>query len=90
MISKIQEKETVETVETIKLGINMHARFCAASRQVDGATPQPQQKINEEQLLVFVKKQLKKAKKVYTCYEAGAFGYHLHRKLQFMSPSTWR
>jgi transposase len=84
MISKIQDKGIEETVESIKLGIDVHARFCVVSRQVDGATPQPLQKMNEGQLLVFAKKQLKKAKKVYTCYEAGAFGYHLHRKLERM------
>ena len=68
MISKIQEKGIVETVESIKLGIDVHARFCVVSRQVDGATPQPLQKMNEGQLLVFVKKQMKQAKKVYTSY----------------------
>ena len=34
-----------------------------------------------EGLLRFVAKQQCLAREVYTCYEAGAFGYHLHRRL---------
>jgi len=37
-----------------------------------------------EALLRFVAKQLDQANVVHTCYEAGAFGYHLHRKLTEM------
>lgn len=37
-----------------------------------------------EELLLFVARQQKLAGKVYTCYEAGPFGYHLHRRLEAM------
>ena len=44
--------------------------FHAVGRQVDGATPQPVQKMTFEGLLHFVAKQKRLAGEVYTCYEA--------------------
>ncbi len=35
-----------------------------------------------DELLLFVVKQQKLTKKVVTCYESGAFGFHLHRRLE--------
>ena len=67
-----------EQYETIKLGIDAHAKWYYVSRQVDGATPQPVQKMTFEELLLFVARQQKLAGKVCTCYEAGPFGYHRH------------
>ncbi len=52
------------------------------SRQVDGATPQPVQKMTYDELLLFVVKQQKLTGKVVTCYEAGAFGFHLQRRFE--------
>ena len=40
-------------------------------------------------LLHFVAKQQRLAREVYTCYEAGAFGYHLHRKLTAMGVTNY-
>jgi hypothetical protein len=64
--------------EFIKLGIDAHAQYCWASRQVDGATPQAVQKMTYEELMLFVVKQPKLTRNVVTCDEAGAFGFHLH------------
>ena len=58
-------------------------------RQVDGATPQPVQKMTFEGLLRFVAKQKRLAGEVYTCYEAGPFGYHLHRHLEAMGVTNY-
>jgi hypothetical protein len=35
-----------------------------------------------DELLLFVVKQQRLTNKVVTCYEAGAFGCHLHRRLE--------
>ena len=66
----------------IKLGLNVHADSVRVVRQLDHATPQPAQKFTHEQFLEWVAKQVKLAAKVYSCYEAGPFGYVLHRQLQ--------
>ena len=68
--------------DSIKLGIDAHAQYYWVSRQVDGATPQPVQKMNYDELMLFVVKQQKLTGNVVTCYEAGAFGFHLHRRLE--------
>ncbi len=38
--------------EAIKLGIDAHAKYYWVSRQVDGATPQPVQKMTYDELLL--------------------------------------
>jgi transposase len=58
------------------------------ARQLDGATPQPVQKMEIDSLLHFVAKQQGLSREVRTCYEAGAIGYHLHRKLEAMGVSN--
>ena len=78
-----------ETCETIKLGIDAHAKWFYVGRQLDGATPQPVQKMTFEGLLRFVAKQQRLARVVFTCYEAGAFGYHLHRHLEAMGVTNY-
>ena len=71
--------------EAIKLGIDAHAKYYWVSRQVDGATPQPVQKMTYDEILLLVVKQQKLTGKVVTCYAAGAFGFHLHRRFQELS-----
>ena len=65
----------------IKLGLDVHADNVRVVRQVDGATPQPAQKFTLPQFLRWVEKQRPRAAAVYSCYEAGPFGYGLHRQL---------
>ena len=67
--------------EVIKLGTDVHADRYVVVRQLDGGAPQPPQRFRPSQFLEWVKKQTKLAKRVYSCCEAGPFGYGLHRKL---------
>ena len=82
--------------KSIKLGIDVHAESYRVVRQVDHATPQPAQKFSPEGFLVWAKKQLELAEEVHSCYEAGPFGYGLHRRLEAMGvhnvvvrPQNW-
>lgn len=88
--------QTVGKAKCIKLGIDVHADSYRVVRQVDHATPQPAQKFTPEGFLLWVKKQINQAEAVYTCYEAGPFGYGLHRTLEAMGihnlvvrPQNW-
>ncbi len=74
---------------TIKLGIDVHSKWFYVGRQLDVATPQPVKKMTFDGLLRFVAKQQSLAREVFTCYEAGAFGYHLHRKLTAMGVTNY-
>ena len=49
--------ETTKSYDTIKLGIDAHAKWYHVARQLDGATPQSLQKMNFDTLLHFVAKQ---------------------------------
>ena len=58
MTTSIPSKTTV-SYDSIKLGIDAHAKYYWVSRQLDGATPQPVQKMTYDELLLFVVKQQK-------------------------------
>src|SRR5947208_10927175 len=80
----------------IKLGVDVHADSFRVVRQIDSATPQPAQKMSPEQFLSFAQRQLSLAQEVHCCYEAGPFGYSLHRQLLKMGvknvvvrPQNW-
>ena len=79
----------IESYESIKLGIDAHAKWYYVVRQLDGATPQPLQKMDFEGLLHFVARQKRMAREVHTCYEAGAFGYHLHHQLTTLGVTNY-
>jgi transposase len=72
---------SVKKVQLIKLGLDVHADSISVVRQLDEATPQPAQKFTPGQFLVWASKQLTLADQVHSCYEAGPFGYCLHRQL---------
>jgi transposase len=50
-------------------------------RQIDGAAPQPPQRFTPEEFVAWAKKQTQLADEVHCCYEAGPFGFVLHRRL---------
>src|SRR5580704_12894632 len=66
---------------TIKLGVDIHLDVYVVVRIIDGTTPQPPQRFKPRDFLPWCLKQLTLAEKVFTCYEAGPFGYTLHRQL---------
>ena len=73
----------------IKLGVDVHLDRYVVVRQIDGGVPQPAQRFTPEQFLAWVKKQTELAEKVYSCYEAGPFGYSLHRKLAALGVTNY-
>ncbi|WP_442887259.1 hypothetical protein [Congregicoccus parvus] len=65
----------------IKLGVDVHWRQYVVVRQIDGSAPQPPQRFAPEQFLSWAKKQTRLSDQVHCCYEAGPFGFVLHRRL---------
>ena len=78
----VEKKKAAAKAEVILLGIDVHAEKQVVVRQIDGQTPQPAQRFTREELMDWICKQRKLAKEVRTCYEAGPFGYGLHRELE--------
>lgn len=83
----IQETEAkaapqgVKPHRLIKLGVDVHWREYVVVRQVDGASPQPPQRFAPEAFVAWAAKQVELADEVHGCYEAGPFGFVLHRRL---------
>jgi transposase len=67
--------------QTIKLGLDVPADSIVVVRIVDHSAPQPAQKFTPAKFSEWIKRQLAQAGQVYSCYEAGPFGYGLHREL---------
>jgi transposase len=69
------------TLEILKLGLDVHADTIVVVRILDHSAPQPAQKFTPAKFLAWIKTQLPLAETVHSCYEAGPFGYGLHRDL---------
>lgn len=67
--------------QTLKLGLDVHADSIVVVRILEHSAPQPAQKFTPAKFLEWAKTQLSLAESVHSCYEAGPFGYGLHRAL---------
>lgn len=76
-----QEAKTAAQPDVIYLGVDVHLRQHVVCRKIDGATPQPAQRMTPGQFEAWAVKQLNQARRVVCCYEAGPFGYGLQRRL---------
>lgn len=63
------ESHSTELHATIKLGIDVQAKWFDVARQIDGAIPLRVLKMNIEKLLRFAAKQPRRAREIFTCYE---------------------
>jgi transposase len=80
---------TEAKAKSIKLGVDVHRDRYVVVRIVDGGTPQPPQRFHPVEFMLWVAKQLALAEKVFTCYEAGPFGYSLHRQLEKLGAANY-
>jgi len=88
MINKSRDNSEVRAEQaanrqlaTIKLGLDVHADTIVVVRILDHSAPQPAQKFTPAKFKEWIKTQLSLATTVHSCYEAGPFGYGLHRYL---------
>lgn len=65
----------------IKLGLDVHADSIVVVRILENSPPQPAQRFSPQKFLAWAQSQLAQADEVHSCYEAGPFGYVLHRQL---------
>lgn len=80
--SKVRVEQVAKTKpQTIKLGLDVHADTIVVVRILDHGAPQPAQKFTPAKFGAWVKTQITAAGAVHSCYEAGPFGYGLHREL---------
>lgn len=88
-VKKLLERLLETKAETIKLGMDLHARDVVVCVQLDGALPQRPQRTTPAELLVLVRGLIAAGRKVYACYEAGPCGYGLHRDLEAAGATSY-
>ena len=78
------------------LGLDVHLKQITVVRQIDHSLPQPAQRFDQAGLLAWVEKMIAQGAEVWSCYEAGCFGYVLHRALTergvtnlVVAPEAW-
>ena len=83
-INQTTQTDPGARARVVKLGLDIHSSLIVVVRQVDEQASQPPQRFSEEGFIGFVHRQLGQADAVHSCYEAGPFGYVLHRRLVAM------
>ena len=66
----------------LRLGLDMHYRQVTVAMQEDGGRIKAVGKMSHEAFWSWVNKKLKEGWQTWSCYEAGARGYWLHRQLE--------
>lgn len=77
----ISGRSVTKKYETIKLGIDWHAKYLMVVRLIDGAGPEAGQRFTHSEFYKWVKKQISLGDRVFAVSEAGAGGFVMHRKL---------
>jgi transposase len=65
----------------LKLALDVHLQEHVVAMQYDGSSPKPPQRFKPKDFPAWVEKQIAQGWKIVSCYEAGPFGYGLHRQL---------
>jgi transposase len=87
--NKAQEPwEAKEERGKVKLGLDVHAEQITVCRQEGDLGPQPAQKMGWERALKWIGGLVGEGCEVWSCYEAGPCGYHLHRSLEALGVSN--
>jgi len=80
-LTPTSHEQTEAQAEVIKLGIDIHKTKYVVIRQIDNQAAQSPQSFSPDDFVVWAQRQRLLAKRVVSCYEAGCFGFVLHRKL---------
>jgi transposase len=75
------EQDASTKYQLIKLGLDVHAESIVVVRIIENSAPQPAQRFAPADFLKWIQSQLRQAEQVHSCYEAGPFGFVLHRQL---------
>jgi len=80
-VTKLLNRLLETKAETIKLGLDLHARYVTVCVQLDGALPQRPVRMTSAELLRVATGLVEAGRAVHSCYETGPCGYSLHRAL---------
>jgi transposase len=73
----------------LKIAIDAHLAWQVIAFQEEGSSPKPPQRFKPADLLKWIGHKLTAGWRVVTCYEAGPFGYVLHRQLTALGVTNY-
>ena len=73
----------------LKIAMDVHLAWHVIAMQEEGASPKPPQRFKPADLLPWIQKKLVAGYRIVTCYEAGPFGYGLHRQLSALGVTNY-
>jgi len=88
-VAATQPVNLVPQFRTLKLALDVHLTQQVVAMQYDGSSPKPPQRFATHGLLAWVQKQVAAGWRVISCYEAGPFGYVLHRQLTALGVTNY-
>ncbi|MGB0415137.1 MAG: IS110 family transposase [Coraliomargarita sp.] len=78
------DNQTEAKADVIKLGIDVHKSEYVVVQQIDEQAPKAPQKFTPDAFVKYIVKLKSSSARLVSCYEAGCFGYVLHRRLEAM------
>lgn len=88
-VAAVQPENQPIQPRTLKLALDVHLHQHVAAMQYEGGSPKPPQRFTPAGLLAWVQKQITAGWRVVSCYEAGPFGYGLHRQLTALGATNY-
>jgi transposase len=73
----------------LKVALDVHLAWHVAAWQEDGRRPKPPQRFKPADLLKWMEQKVAAGYRVASCYEAGPFGYSLHRQLTALGVTNY-
>ena len=73
----------------LKLALDVHLAWHVVALQEEGASPKPPQRFKPADFLKWIEQKVASGYHVVTCYEAGPFGYGLHRQLTALGVTNY-
>ncbi len=73
----------------LKIAIDAHLAWHVIAFQEEGSSPKPPQRFRPADLLTWIAHKIASGWQVLTCYEAGPFGYGLHRQLTALGATNY-
>ncbi len=88
-VAVVQPVNDPTPTRRLKLALDVQLLHHVVAMQYDGQAPKPPQRLTPPDLLVWVKKQMAQGWQIVSCYEAGPFGYVLHRQLTALGVTNY-
>jgi transposase len=73
----------------LKIALDVHLAWHVIAVQEEGASPKPPQRFKPADFLKWIQQKLAAGHRIITCYEAGPFGYVLHRQLTALGVTNY-